>query len=76
MMMRILKDVYTDAILSSLLAFKGGTSLMFFYGLPRFSTDLDFNILDRTREKEAFDRVLGIIIISAINPCSQELFAS
>ena len=48
-MLRILKDVFNDPELSQILAFKGGTSLMFFYQLPRFSVDLDFNILDITR---------------------------
>lgn len=61
MMMRVLRDIFSDTSLSSLLAFKGGTSLMFLYGLPRFSTDLDFNILDRTREKEAFEKVTSIL---------------
>jgi hypothetical protein len=37
LMLRILKDIFTDTRLAPLLAFKGGTSLMFFYGLPRFS---------------------------------------
>lgn len=42
---RILLDIYTDNRLASLLAFKGGTACYFFYNLPRFSTDLDFDLL-------------------------------
>ena len=45
-MLQILKDVFSDAELVDCLAFKGGTALMFFYGLPRFSVDLDFNLLE------------------------------
>lgn len=36
LMMQILKDIYSDAMLASVLGFKGGTALMFFYQLPRF----------------------------------------
>lgn len=36
-MMQVLKDVYSDRELANCLGFKGGTALMFFYGLPRFS---------------------------------------
>lgn len=62
LMLQILKDIFSDKLLSETLAFKGGTSLMFFYNLPRFSTDLDFNILDATKEKEVFDRVRQILL--------------
>ncbi len=42
---RILRDIYTTTSVSSLLGFKGGTCAYFFYGLPRFSVDLDFDFL-------------------------------
>lgn len=42
---RILKDLYSQTSLSSLLGFKGGTCAYFLYGLPRFSVDLDFDLL-------------------------------
>ena len=51
-MLQLLKDLFSDALLSSVLAFKGGTATMFFYDLPRFSTDLDFNLLNPEQEKE------------------------
>lgn len=41
----ILRDIYQNKELSTKLAFKGGTCLYFFYELPRFSVDLDFNQL-------------------------------
>ena len=61
-MLQILKDVFSDAELADCLAFKGGTALMFFYGLPRFSVDLDFNLLDSGKEKEVHDKVRKILL--------------
>ena len=61
-MLQLLKDIFSDALLSSLLAFKGGTATMFFHDLPRFSTDLDFNLLDPEKEAEVHDRVRKIIL--------------
>ena len=46
-MAQILSLIFKDKDLCNVLAFKGGTSLMFFHNLNRFSTDLDFNLLDR-----------------------------
>lgn len=42
----ILRAVYSDPLLRNTLGFKGGTAAMLFYGLPRFSVDLDFNLLE------------------------------
>ena len=61
-MLQLLKDIFSDALLSSVLAFKGGTATMFFYDLPRFSTDLDFNLLNPEQEKEVYDRVRKIVL--------------
>lgn len=60
---RILKDIYTDVSLSPLLGFKGGTCAHFFYGLPRFSVDLDFDFLsaDAAAQKEAYGKLLKIL---------------
>ena len=41
----ILIDIYKDPILSTNLGFKGGTAAMLFYKLPRFSVDLDFDLI-------------------------------
>lgn len=35
---------------------------MFFHNLPRFSTDLDFNLLDSDKEKEAYKRLRRIVL--------------
>lgn len=61
-MLQILKDVFSDAELADCLAFKGGTALMFFYDLPRFSVDLDFNLLDSDREKMVYEKVKKILL--------------
>lgn len=39
-------ELYKDNYLKEFLVFKWGTSLMLFYGLPRFSEDLDFSLVD------------------------------
>lgn len=62
LMLQILKDIYSDALLASVLGFKGGTALMFFYQLPRFSVDLDFNLIDVSREQEVFQKVRAILL--------------
>lgn len=59
---QILKDIYSDIELSNGLGFKGGTALMFFYDLPRFSVDLDFNLLDPAKEKTAYEKVRKILL--------------
>lgn len=48
----ILRGIYTDVSIASLLGFKGGTSAYFFYGLPRFSVDLDFDLLTSSVEDQ------------------------
>lgn len=61
-MLQILKDIFSDTELADSLAFKGGTALMFFYDLPRFSVDLDFNLLDTDKEKVVHDKVRKILL--------------
>ena len=61
-MLQLLKDIFSDALLSSVLAFKGGTATMFFHNLPRFSTDLDFNLLDPAKETEVYEHVRKIVL--------------
>ena len=60
---QILKDIYTDVSISPLLGFKGGTCAYFFYNLPRFSVDLDFDLLEVTEEnqKMVFEKVVAIL---------------
>ena len=58
---QILKDIFEDKELSGILGFKGGTALMFFYDLPRFSVDLDFNLLNPDKEKQVYNKITGIL---------------
>lgn len=63
LMGQILKDIYTDVTIASLLGFKGGTCAYFFYDLPRFSVDLDFDLLDVDDEKQKviFSKIASIL---------------
>jgi predicted nucleotidyltransferase component of viral defense system len=58
---QILKDIYSDTSISPFLGFKGGTAALIMYGLDRFSVDLDFDLLDETKEDETFERVISIV---------------
>ncbi len=58
---RILKDIYSDFELSSILGLKGGTALYFFYDLPRFSVDLDFNLIDLSKKEFVHQKMKGIL---------------
>lgn len=60
-MINVLKDIYSDIQIAPLLGFKGGTALYFFYNLPRFSTDLDFDLLDESKKDLIFARVTKIV---------------
>lgn len=60
-MVQILKDIYSDIELANYLGFKGGTALMFFYDLPRFSVDLDFNLIDG-QEEVVYEKVRKILL--------------
>ena len=61
-LVQILKDIYSDIELASFLGFKGGTALMFFYELPRFSVDLDFNLLDENKKDQVYEKVRNILL--------------
>lgn len=61
-MVQILKEIYSDIELSNCLGFKGGSALMFFYDLPRFSVDLDFNLLDLSKEEAVYQKVRSILL--------------
>jgi len=62
LMLQILKDIYSDVELANSLGFKGGTALMFFYNLPRFSVDLDFNLILAEKEEIVYQKVRGILL--------------
>ena len=61
LLVQILKDIYSDTDISPFLGFKGDTAAYLFYDLPRFSVDLDFDLLDETRENNVFLRVERIV---------------
>lgn len=60
-LLRILKDIFTDTSIATALAFKGGTAALMFYDLPRHSVDLDFDLLDDKKEQDVFEKVQKII---------------
>ena len=61
-MAQILSLIFKDKDLCNVLGFKGGTALMFFHGLPRFSTDLDFNMLDINKQDIVYNKVRQILL--------------
>jgi predicted nucleotidyltransferase component of viral defense system len=56
----ILRDIYKSSI-SYNLGFKGGTMLYFFYGLDRFSVDLDFDLLEEEKSGEIYSEIKDIL---------------
>lgn len=60
-LIKVLKDIYTDTTVGPVLGFKGGTAVYLFYNLHRFSVDLDFDLLDATKEDYVFERVRAIL---------------
>lgn len=61
LLIQILKDIYSDTTLRTILGFKGGTAALLFYDLPRLSVDLDFDLLDPNKKAVAFSRVKNIL---------------
>lgn len=60
-LIKILKDIYTDSTIGPILGFKGGTAVYLFYNLQRFSVDLDFDLLDAKKEDYVFEQVKKIL---------------
>jgi len=60
-MAQILTMMFKDRELCNLLGIKGGTALMFFHGLPRFSTDLDLNLLKPEKMDMVYNKVRDIL---------------
>jgi len=60
-MAQILSLLFKDKELCNILGFKGGTALMFFHGLPRFSTDLDLNLLNADKLDFVYNKVRSIL---------------
>ena len=60
-MINILKDIYSDIEISSFLGFKGGTLVYLLYNLPRFSVDLDFDLLQEGKEDYVLEKIGKIL---------------
>jgi len=60
-LVKILKEIYSDPTLRNILGFKGGTAAYLFYGLTRFSVDLDFDLLEGSKENLVFTRLKMIL---------------
>jgi predicted nucleotidyltransferase component of viral defense system len=60
-LVKILKDIFTDPIVGPTLGFKGGTAAYLFYELDRFSVDLDFDLLDGTKEDILYEKTKIIL---------------
>lgn len=61
-MAQILSLIFKDKDLCNVVGFKGGTALMFFHNLPRFSTDLDFNLLDVSKQDVVYNKVRQVLL--------------
>jgi len=46
---KLLVNLYKDSLVAKSLGFKGGTACYFFYDLPRFSVDLDFDLINASK---------------------------
>ena len=62
----ILIDIFKNSYLSPMLGFKGGTAALLFYNLPRFSVDLDFDLIvdlkkDSPELKEFIDKMSSVL---------------
>ena len=60
LLFQILKDIFSDSQIAPFVGFKGGTALMLFYGLDRFSVDLDFDLLEVDKAKQVYERLRKI----------------
>lgn len=60
-LIKILKDIYSHPAIGPILGFKGGTAAYLFYNLDRFSVDLDFDLLDATKEDVVFEEISRIL---------------
>jgi len=60
-MVRILKDVFTEITLENALGLKGGTAAYLLYDLPRFSVDLDFDLLLTEKERDVFLKIESLL---------------
>lgn len=60
-LVKILKEIYSNKDLRTTMGFKGGTAAYLFYGLPRLSVDLDFDLLDTNKRNIVFKSIRKIL---------------
>lgn len=60
-MLNILLKISADPILARNLVFKWWTALYFLYNLDRFSTDLDFDLVDQSLDKIILEKIWKIL---------------
>jgi predicted nucleotidyltransferase component of viral defense system len=60
-LLQVLKEIYGDPELATSLGFKGGTALMLFHNLPRFSVDLDFNLIEEVDRQGVHNKIRKIL---------------
>lgn len=60
-MITVLKTIYSDPGIHGCLGFKNGTAAYLFYGLPRFSMDLDFDLLDERKKDLVLERLKTVL---------------
>lgn len=63
-LINILLKLYRNSQVGSVLGFKGGTAAFLFYNLPRFSVDLDFDLLrklDKTEQENLIDKISELL---------------
>ena len=60
-LLQLLKDIYASSSIGPVLGLKGGTAAHFFYGLGRFSVDLDFDLLNESKEDIVFNQIENIL---------------
>jgi len=58
-LINILLKLYKDTEIASVLGFKGGTAAYLFYDLPRFSVDLDFDLLGSFNKMDKITALLA-----------------
>lgn len=61
-LIEILRSFYTSSLLRNALGFKGGTAAVLFYGLPRMSVDLDFDLLHPDSKQDVFTEISKLIL--------------
>lgn len=60
-LVEMLKSIYGDPDLRTVLGFKGGTASMLFYDLPRLSVDLDFDLLEPEKKELVFEKMKNLL---------------